>query len=475
MTSLRRLASLLLLTILVAGCDLLFPPSALETALARCDLDAEPLAAWNDASLRLIDASEHGALVRASDRWFVSVHDDSIDASSGGGDASRGSVAASVRRAYGLELARELAPGLTLVRIPGDAAATARRLLRDDRVRYVHPDVALRPTALGDDPLLDQQWNLSGFGVPEAWNREAGNASIVVAVLDTGFDLDHPDLADRYLDGWDFYASDADPSTTTSTPDHGTHVTGIVAALGGNGVGVSGVVPSGVRILPIKVFDEDGGDTSGDDASSQDAVVQALHWIAGEAVTGPEPLDVAVRVANLSFGTFGAYEIVPALEDAIRVARRAGVLAFAATGNDASTPSAGVIAPANGPCAIAIGSVDEDAQRSAFSQYDGERAAVDLVGPGGESDEGIGILSTVPDDTYAYLSGTSMSTPFVSGVAALLASQKPDLTADDLLRALLEGAWLPPGASRLQLGFGIPCPDALLGATTTCGPASEPN
>ena len=481
MTLARRflaLAALSVLPVLTAGCDLLFPPSSLETALARCDLSTDPLAAWRSSSAELIDAAERGALPVASDRWIVAYRGDAGPAPLGATDrpalpgAAPGSaIARDVRRAYGLDLARSIAPGVEAIRPSRDPIATARRLLDDERVRYVHPDVALRPSAVGGDEFFGEQWALRSFGVPEAWQIEEGAAQVVVAVIDTGFDLDHPDLAPRFDPGWDFYQGDGDPSigTVPGPPVHGTHVAGIIAAVGGNGVGVHGVAPSGVRLLPIKVFDDAGGDTSADEVSAQDAVVSALHWIAGRPVDGPPTRSSPVQIANLSLGSAGSYAQIPALDDAVRVARRAGVLVLAASGNEGG--SAGVISPANGPCAVAIGSVDEDLGLSRFSNYDADARSVDLVGPGGQSDgEPVtGVLSTIPDDTYGYLQGTSMSTPFAAGVAALLASRNPDWTAEDLLGTMLGRAWLPDGGTPLQMGFGIPCPDALLGATTVCG------
>lgn len=459
----RLLFPLLLAVLLTSGCDLLFPPpSALQTALNRCDLSSEPTAAYRQASLDLIAAAESGTLPLASDRWFVGYADDGLAVAAPGAP-----VAAAVRSAYGLARARTLAPGLELVTMRAasrDAAATARRVLDDPRVRFVHPDVALRTAYVPNDPFFDLQWTLGSFGLPAAWEVERGSSRVTVAILDTAFDLDHPDLATRFDDGYDFFHGDPDPGSFDTGPlaGHGTHVAGIVGAVGNDAVGVTGVAPEGVRLLPVQVFDDAGRE------GSQAALVAALHWVAGRDVPGPDPLSGPVDVANLSLGTAGAFTVVPAIEDAVRTARRAGVLVLAASGNSGST--SGIIAPANGPCAIAIGSVDEDLGVSTFSNYDAEERRVDLVAPGGENRTWSGVLSTFPDDDYGRLQGTSMSTPWVAGVAALLASQNPGWTSEDLLEAMLAGAWLPPGASPLQMGFGIPCPDALLGAPTTCGP-----
>jgi len=458
----RLLLPLLLAALLTSGCDLLFPPpSPLRTALNRCDLGSEPTAAYRQASLELIAAAESGSLAVASERWFVGYAADGLGTASSGPSLA---TAAAVRSAYGLARARTVAPGVELVALRAsaqDAAATARRLLADPRVRFVHPDVALRTADVPNDPRFDEQWTLSSFGLPEAWEVEAGSSSVTVAILDTAFDLDHPDLAARFDAGYDFFNMDASADVGNSGVVHGTHVAGIVGAIGNDGAGIAGVARDAVRLLPVQVFDDTGG------VGSQDAVVAALHWIAGREVEGPAPLAEPVEIANLSLGTDGAFQLVPALEDAIRAARRAGVLVLAASGNNGV--DVGIIAPANGPCAVAVGSVDEDLGISTFSNYDAQERAVDLAGPGGRSRTGIRVLSTVPDDGYGRLEGTSMSTPWVAGVAALLASQNPGWTSEDLLLALLDGAWLPDGASPYQLGFGLPCPDALLGAPSRCG------
>jgi serine protease len=458
----RVLLPLLLAALLASGCDLLFPPpSPLRVALNRCDLGSDPAAAYRQASLDLIAAAEAGTLAVASDRWFVGYADEGLSPAAPGAPEAR---ATAVRSAFGLARARPVAPGLELVTMGTvDAAATARRMLDDPRVRYVHPDVAMRPTDVFEpnDPQYDEQWTLSSFGLPEAWAVERGSAQVTVAILDTAFDLDHPDLAARFDEGYDFFNMDASPDVGGSSVFHGTHVAGIVGATGDDGVGVAGVALDAVRLLPVQVFDDTGG------VGSQDAVVAALHWVAGRTVDGPAPLARPVQIANLSLGTDGSYTLVPALEDAIRAARRAGVLVLAASGNNGF--DGGIIAPANGPCAVAVGSVDEDLARSVFSNHDTDERVVDLVGPGGESLAGSGVLSTIPYGGHGTLQGTSMSTPWVAGVAALLASRNPDWTSEDLLEALLAGAWLPDGASPYQLGFGLPCPDALLGAPTTCG------
>lgn len=468
-----RLFALALVAASLAGCGLLFPTrDPVTAAIARCDLGAEPSAAYRDASLRLIDAARAGRLPIADDALLVA-YAPGLAGADARGDAAARDASAALRAAHALTPLRTLAPGLELVRAAGDPWAAAERLLDDERIRYAHPNVRLAPQDVPDDERFGEQWNLSSFGLPEAWDVQLGSTAVTVAVLDSGLDPTHPDLAGRLDAGWDFYGSDPACETDRSCPGdddpssadvHGTHVTGIVGAQGDNLIGVSGVARDGVRLLPIKVFDDAGGDRGGKAVA---AVVSALRWVAGYPVDGPPPLAAPVEIANLSLGTAGSYVLVPALEDAIRAARARGVLVFASTGNEGS--SAGVTAPANGPCAVSVGSVDEDLELSWFSNHDASSRAVDLVAPGGLSNEGKAVLSTAPGGGYGFLAGTSMAAPFASGAAALLASHHPAWGAEELLEQLLRSAYRPAGANVRELGFGVPCPDAVLETGTTCG------
>ncbi len=455
-----RLALVPAAALLLGGCALLFPQrDEVQQAIARCELDADPSPSFRAASRELIDAARAGRLALADDSVLVGYE-------SGPGDRGGPPPAALLATAAALEPGslRTLAPGLALLRSSADPLVAAERLLDEPGVRFAHPNPRLVPHDVPDDPLFDRQWNLASFGLPEAWSVETGSARVTVAIIDAGLDPTHPDFAGRLEPGWDFYDGDADPS---SDDVHGTHVTGIAGANGDDGRGVAGVARSAVRLLPIKVFDDDGRDSEG---RAVTAVVRALHWAAGHAVEGPAQRPAPVAVANLSLGTAGAYTVVPALEDAVREARRQGVLVIASAGNDGrGTGGLGVTAPANGPCAVAVGSIDEDLGLSSFSNYDEDERLIDLVAPGGASNDGRIVLSTAPNDGYDYLQGTSMSAPFVSGTAALLASYHPAWRAEELLEQLLRSAWSPADADPFQVGFGIACPDAALGLATRCG------
>jgi subtilisin family serine protease len=247
-----------------------------------------------------------------------------------------------------------------------------------------------------DDPLRALQWNLDMVGATQAWPVTTG-AGVLVAVIDTGVDAAHPDLAGNVIAGPDLVDGDASPDDENG---HGTHVIGIIAAHAGNGIGIAGAAP-GVRVLAIRALDADGRGDLGAVARGVDAAVAA-----------------GARVINLSLtaGPTAPEMLVPgnALADAIQRAIDAGVVVVAAAGNDALPICE---QPQLGPGLVCVAAVDRQAQRSGYSNY-GIR--VDLVAPGG--DDADGIISTFPGGDYAEMQGTSQATPMVSAEAALLLS-----------------------------------------------------
>lgn len=435
-------------------------------ALNRCVLDADMTATYRAAAAAL--AARAAAEPDDSERpWVVVYKGDDVETTSGLGpysdgggppvDARTSDATAKVRARHGATLLRTLGPGRELVRShPGSRGLAA--LATDPDVDYAYPLPRLEPLALPNDPLLDAQWSLLSFGAVEAWRLEAGAPHVRVAVIDTGVDLDHPDLAPRLDTGYDFYDRDFDPSTADR---HGSHVAGIIAATGDNGVGVAGLAHGGVRIVPIKVFDDSGM------IAADAALADAIRWAAGGDVAGVPAIEKPVDIINISLGTRFSYDLVPLFDDAIRFARSRGVLVVAASGN--SSGGMGVTAPANSDCAVAVGSVDETMERSSFSNFDESRALIDLMAPGGLSRTAVPVFSTVPDGVYGYESGTSMASPFVAGAAALIASQRPDADAEAILETLLVSAYRPAEAPVVEYGAGVACPDAALGAATRCG------
>ena len=375
-----------------------------------------------------------------------------------------------------------------VVRVPdgADIPALAAELERDPRVRYAEPDYYLRPLGTPDpdlpdpglpdpdlpnDPDLFEQWHLLGFGLPEAWALETGKPGVVLAVLDSGVDLTHEDLRGRTLPGCDIFNGDNDPSPGSpaqlgENQRHGTHVAGIALASGDNGRGVASVAYSGVRLLPVKVFNDNGSQLT-----STSVVANAIRWSAGLSVEGLNRTPYPARIINLSLGGAGN---VQTLDDAVRDARNAGSLVVAASGNGSSSEA--IFTPANAPGALAVGAVDADYTRSDFSNYSAAGRTVDLMAPGGFGENSCGaVYSTVSPafegeaDTYGCERGTSMASPFVAGVAALIWSQNPDLTDDEVEAQLLSSTRYTPAMNRAEYGAGVVCADRALGAATLCG------
>ncbi|MFL5828247.1 MAG: S8 family serine peptidase [Thermoleophilaceae bacterium] len=257
---------------------------------------------------------------------------------------------------------------------------------------------AASPAVGAGDPLRGQQWGLDMIHADQAHATSIG-AGAVVAMIDTGVAAGHPDLAGQTVAGYDFVDGDTTPQDGNG---HGTHVSGIVAAAAGNGVGVDSVAP-GARIMPVRVLD-DGGN------GSADVVAQGIDWAVAHGA----------NVINLSLSDsvpIGAIGVRSAVDDAIDRAVAAGVVVAAAAGNSGlpvcEQPSAAKV--------LCVGAVDKRGARSFYSSF-GDGLAV--TAPGGSSlpMAGEDILSTWNDGGYQELAGTSQATPHVSGVAALLVS-----------------------------------------------------
>lgn len=229
-------------------------------------------------------------------------------------------------------------------------------------------------------------WNITAFDLPNAWKKTKGEG-VKIAVLDTGCDLDHPDLKNNLLKGINLIDPSKEPWDDNK---HGTHVCGIISAEN-NDIGVVGVAPN-AKIIPVKVLDKNG---SGDIST----VAKGIKWSVDEAK------------ADFICMSLGSPDPVDEVRNSIIYALSKGVICFVAAGNSGKTKQ--IFYPANYPETIAIGSIDENFDRSSFSNT-GDN--LDFMAPGNK------ILSTIPDNWYAILSGTSMATPFAVGVAALYLS-----------------------------------------------------
>ena len=392
-----------------------------------------------------------------------------------------------------------------------DRGAALAELRADPRVRFAEPDATYGIDTLPNDPSFGQLWGLNNIGqtvktstgtadadidAPEAWATTTGSSSVVVAVIDSGVDWHHPDLAaniwtnpgescpgcqndgidndgNGYVDdvhGWDFVNNDNDPFDDNG---HGTHVAGTIGASGNNGVGVAGVNWN-VQIMPLKFIGANGQGTA-DDA------VRAILY--------------ATRMgAVVSNNSWGGEDFSQALEDAIADADAHGSLFVAAAGNSARNTDTTPDYPSgfDVPNVLTVGATDQNDVRAWFSNY-GKRT-VDLAAPG------TNIYSTWPGGSYRFLDGTSMAAPHATGVVALAKAAFPSASAIGLKTLLLRtvdpnasfaglsstggrlnarnavtcgtGAqvWLDSPASGFDVDVGKPVSVAVLGAA--CGDPS---
>lgn len=336
-------------------------------------------------------------------------------------------------------------------------------------VEYAEPDFLLEPTAIPSDSLYERYlYGLNNTGqtggtsdadidAPEAWDLTTGDPDTRVAVIDEGADVNHPDLDGNlwvnedevpdngeddddngYVDdvnGYDFANNDASVYDSGDGDEHGTHVAGTIAAEGDNSRGVAGVNWE-AELMILKFLGPDGGYTS-------DAV-EALNYA----------VDNGAPISNNSWGGGGKSR---ALQEAIANADSEGHLFVAAAGNEGKNIDDEPSYPASytNPNIISVAATDDEDRLASFSNY-GDRS-VDLSAPG------VDILSTVPGG-YAYMSGTSMASPHVAGVAALLKSQSPGLDDAELKGRILGSA---EGVSGLSSKTGT---GARLNAATTFEP-----
>jgi subtilisin family serine protease len=277
-------------------------------------------------------------------------------------------------------------------------------------------------------------WGLAAYRVPEQWKATRGQG-VRVAVLDTGVDADHPDLIGAVEDACDFTGS---PHGTNDAQGHGTHVAGTIGARR-NERGVIGVAPE-CRLLVAKVLGDDGSGTS-------DEVARGIDWAVG----------ADADVLSLSLGSPDASV---AIEKAIERAVVAGRFVICAAGNDGRDDA--VNYPARWESTIAVGAVDRFGQLARFSSRGPE---LDICAPGAD------VLSTFPDGRYAKLSGTSMATPFVTGIVALMLAKHrahggatPVRSNRELREHLRRTATdAGPVGHDPAFGFGLIDPTALLG------------
>jgi len=347
----------------------------------------------------------------------------------------------SLNRSQGAAVKRIVAEAFVVLKVP--ASRSVDDLVESYRanadVEWAEPDYIAHALGSPNDPYFSYQWHLfdygtpsgksvSNFGVqaPSAWNASTGS-NVTVAIVDTGAAYENytpyaqaPDLAGTtFVPGYDFVNGDTHPNDDES---HGTHVTGTVAQTTNNSYGVAGIAFN-AKIMPVKVLDSSG-------SGSYSNIAAGIRWAA----------DNGAKIINMSLGGSSGSQ---ALQEAIDHAQGGGVLVVCAAGNNGSS---NVLYPARYPWCIAVGATRFDGARVSYSNYGSD---LDLVAPGGDTSvdqNGDGYGDGVLQQTFAsgqptnfgfwFFQGTSMASPHVAGVAALVWAAHPEYSASDVRNAL---------------------------------------
>jgi len=306
----------------------------------------------------------------------------------------------------------------------------------EELAEYIEPNARIISVQfVPNDPHwtnFTHQWGPQKVNASWAWDKTIGDRNILVAVPDTGIDYNHEDLQANYVQGgYDWVNSDNDPmddDATIGSGGHGTHCAGIIAAQINNSKGIAGLAQ--VRVMAEKCLDDQGWGTFADCA---DAIIHAV--------------DQGARIVSISWGTYYRSE---AIHNAVKYAHDAGVLLVAGSGNNGWT---GKFYPAAFDEVIAVTATDTADTKSSFANYGNW---VELAAPGGDNSGYADIWSTIRNNDYGGLSGTSEACPHVVGVAALVWSCFPNMTRDQL-RVHLRKTATDLGALGFddQYGYGL--------------------
>ncbi|MFE1249610.1 S8 family serine peptidase [Streptomyces sp. NPDC058741] len=395
--------------------------------------------------------------------------------------AAADAASKAARTGEDVDFQRRLGTGAALVELGSDSTRASvsdvvAAYQADPQVAYVVPDRLNKPTAVTpNDTEYAKQWDLfestAGMNVPGAWDTTTGTG-VTVAVIDTGY-VAHSDLAANIVGGYDFISdtavsvdgdgrdsNPADPGDWYSTDEcdagipasgsswHGTHVAGTIAAATNNGKGVAGIA-HGAKVSPIRVLGKCGGYDSD--------IIDAITWASGGTVSGVPANGNVAKVINMSLGGGGVCS--SATQSAINGAVNRGTTVVVAAGNE--NQNASNSSPANCGNVITVAATNRAGSRAWYSNYG---SVVDISAPGGETRTSTanGILSTLNSGTktpstenYAFYQGTSMATPHVAGLAALMKSANSTLTPAQIESAIKANARALPGTCSGGCGVGL--------------------
>ncbi|MFM8496876.1 MAG: S8 family serine peptidase, partial [Planctomycetia bacterium] len=404
-----------------------------------------------------------------SDRWVVKAASPTVTAQSlTAGFRSRTATSTWTASSLGEGYYSVVAPKATQASVLAWAKATPG-------LAFAQPDFVITTAAVPNDPSYSQLWGLNNttnpaadIDAPAVWDITTGSRSTVVAVIDSGVDYTHPDLAanmwrnpgetpgdgidndgNGFVDdvyGWDFANNDSNPMDDNS---HGTHCAGTIGAVGNNSVGVVGVNWQ-VSIMALKFLGASG-------SGSLSAAISSINYV----TMMRRDHGVNVVATNNSWGGGGFDQT---LKDAIKAGGDAGILFIAAAGNASNNNDTNPSYPASydEPSIIAVAATDSSNNLASFSNYG--VTSVDVGAPG------VGILSTVPGGGYGLKSGTSMATPHVTGLAAILSSAYPNATASQIKSAILSSTVaIPSLAGKVATGGLVNAPAALAALGTVAG------
>ena len=307
-----------------------------------------------------------------------------------------------IKKQGGKQIGKIEGINVRIIQLPPQASEKAvEALLKHNKhVKFAERDMLVRPSTT-NDPYYANGWHLPKIGAPTAWQTSSGR-NVVIAILDSGVDADHPDLAAKLVPGWNMYDNNAD---TTDVNGHGTKVAGAAAALTNNATGVAAVAGDAL-VMPMRVSRADG-------YAYYSTIASALTWAA----------DRGARVANISF--YGV-ETSSSARSAAQYLKNKGGLVVTSAGNYGVEET---IVPSD--TMITVSATDSNDSKTSWSSYG---SFVDVAAPGA------GIYSTVNGGGYGAVSGTSFSSPITAGIVALMMAANPALSPADLEKALYSSA-----------------------------------